>query len=43
MLKSKAIQAGMFLLCLISIEVEYLTGLMEDVVFCAKVLSFYIT
>lgn len=34
---------GMFLLCLISVEVDYLTGLMEDLVSCAKVLGFYIT
>lgn len=33
----------MFLLCLISVEVDYLTGLMEDLVSCAKVLGFYIT
>lgn len=33
----------MFLLCLIPIEIGYLTGLMETVVSCAKVLGFYIT
>lgn len=39
----RPIQASVLLWPLISLEVEYLTGLMEDVVTWAKVLCFYIT